>query len=56
MSGGGPHAIVWNSNDFPTNFGTAANPNGDLAMYSPTIQQQQYVYDPKYTGGINVSE
>ena len=53
---GGPHLIVWTANDFPTNFGTAANPNGDLATYSPSKEQEQYVYAPTYTAGINVSQ
>jgi hypothetical protein len=53
---GGPHQIVWGSLNFVTAFGTPANPNGDLGFYTPPKLQQQYVYDPKYPGGISVSE
>ncbi len=54
--GGGPHLIIWSGNNFVTSFGTPANPNGDLATYTPTKVQQQYVYDPTYTAGFSVSE
>ena len=54
--GGGPHEIVWSGDNFVTSFGTPSNPNGDLATYTPTKVQQQYVFDPTYTAGIEVSE
>jgi hypothetical protein len=55
--GGGPDVKVWSANDFPTNFGTAANPNGDLASYTPTVVDERYAFDDgKYTNGIFVSE